>query len=118
MGLETARNHATIATNGTNTRDCQQYDRYSLRRASISRQPDDLSVANSYWKSHGVFPMQLAGERSLYSAVTAPRKVIMQQISNFSKSHQQICRKKEPIVSSGGFAPRDNVVKEQEESVA
>ena len=44
----------------------------------------------------------------------APRKVIMQQISNFSKSHQQICRKKEPIVRSGGFAPRDNVVKEQE----
>jgi hypothetical protein len=41
----------------------------------------------------------------------------MQQISNFSKSHQQACRKKEPIVRSGGFAPRDNVANQQEKGV-
>jgi hypothetical protein len=110
------------AIHGTNTRDRQQYDRSSLRRTSISRQRDDLSVADSYWKCHGVFPnspMQLAGERSLYSAVTATRKVIMQQISNFSKSHQQACRKKEPIVRSGGSLRETMLCRtRREESVA
>jgi hypothetical protein len=65
------------AIHGTNTRDRQQYDRSSLRRTSISRQLGDLSVANSYWKCHGVLPkppMQPAGERSLYSAVTGTKK--------------------------------------------
>jgi hypothetical protein len=60
------------------------------------------------------FPCNLQEKGAFIPQRRAPRKVIMRQISNFSKSHQQVCKKKEPIVRSGGFAPGDNVVKEQE----